>query len=288
MPDPHPGPASHPTSRQELTEVPEPITDPYPLAADQQGVFVTAALVAALGPGPAITYSHLRWICEHSRHSPREDGWTKLVATQIADDIGLPVKTVRKHLADFAEQGWVERRQDLGAAFDRSSWWRLPTSQSGHSMSAKREHQMSSNRALVLSTETEETTTSGEARIGNMGAARAKTSPQPRRRTPADDLFDALLEVDGVEPGTKLTRTQGSMYGKLRRELTDVDASADDVRRRARRYRTLHPDWQLTAAALVKHWASLSPKRATPTGRTDRDYGDTADEFARVVFGDDQ
>lgn len=261
--------------------------DPYRLSVDQRGVFVTAALVAAIGPGQAMTFSQLRWLCEHARHVERVDAdgvtWTKVVAAQLADDVGLPAKTIRNYLADFAAAGWAQRRQDLGSSFDRSSWWRL-MGQAGRSKVPNRDLLNVPDRDLVPLYETEETSLGRAPKSGD--ASPTQRSKPPRKRTMRDDVFDALLTVDGVEVGTKLTRSQGSLYGKLARELIEVDATADDVDVRARRYRSLHPSWELTASALVKHWGSLTPTKRTARRRsTNTDPNPT--EWSSIVHGDD-
>jgi len=91
-------------------------------------------------------------------------------------------------------------------------------------------------------------------------------NPLPKQASARADIFAALAEIDNADPDG-MTQTQGSKFGKLTSEI--MAAGCDDpseVARRAAAYRCLHPDWSLTAAAVVKHWASLdTPVTVTPS-----------------------
>jgi hypothetical protein len=93
-------------------------------------------------------------------------------------------------------------------------------------------------------------------------AAKRETAkvPKPRRRNPE---LDALAAVDGSD----LAQVTGSAWGRHAKALHEIrgvcpDVSADEIRRRAENYRTLHPTWTITATALAKHWGSLDSKSA--------------------------
>lgn len=81
--------------------------------------------------------------------------------------------------------------------------------------------------------------------------------PLPAKRK-RNLLFDALAAVDGVADTTELTKSQAAHIGKLAAELAAIDASPDDVQTRTANYRTAHPTWECTAAAVVKRWSSLA------------------------------
>lgn len=93
-----------------------------------------------------------------------------------------------------------------------------------------------------------------------------RQEPKERQRTHRDDLFDALCGIDRADPA-ELTRSQGSHYGRLVTQLDEVGATAQQVTERAMRYRRLHPDWECTAAAVVKHWATLTMSKQTTDGQ---------------------
>jgi Helix-turn-helix domain len=73
---------------------------------------------------------------------------------------------------------------------------------------------------------------------------------------PRDELFEALAEVEHASL-TDLTRSARGNLNAATKQLREIGATAEDVTVRADRYRRLHPTWELTAQALVKHWPSL-------------------------------
>lgn len=79
-----------------------------------------------------------------------------------------------------------------------------------------------------------------------------KDTKRPMR--PRDELWDALV----VEFGEPTTKTARGMYNRARKELEDADATAGDVRTRAREYRRRWPDVADTPTALVKHWHTMA------------------------------
>lgn len=83
------------------------------------------------------------------------------------------------------------------------------------------------------------------------------TPARARRRTPLDDLKDTLVTATGgrVE---EVTKKRWPQISSLATQLRDVGATPDDVTRRAKRYRSIHPTWDLTPEALVKHWSNLN------------------------------
>lgn len=80
--------------------------------------------------------------------------------------------------------------------------------------------------------------------------------PAARQR---DFLFEALCTVGGHDI-TALTKTTRGALNRARKELAEVGASADDVVARAATYRRLHPEWDFTVPALVRHWDTLVTK----------------------------
>jgi hypothetical protein len=72
---------------------------------------------------------------------------------------------------------------------------------------------------------------------------------------PRDELWDAIVTACGIE--ANMTKTQASLIGKVRRELAEVDATPNQVKVRANRWRQRYRDAPLTPPTLAKHWASL-------------------------------
>jgi hypothetical protein len=82
-----------------------------------------------------------------------------------------------------------------------------------------------------------------------------KTATQSSARR-VDELFEAMVEVCGINR-TELTDAQrGSLNGALK-QLRSVNADASEVRIRAQRYREQMPQARLTPPALAKHWPTL-------------------------------
>lgn len=87
----------------------------------------------------------------------------------------------------------------------------------------------------------------------------ARTAPEPSRTVlnrPRDELFEVLAEIENADLG-HLTRSARGKLNDATKQLREVGASASDVRDRAAVYRRVHPTWDLTAPALVKHWPNL-------------------------------
>lgn len=80
-------------------------------------------------------------------------------------------------------------------------------------------------------------------------------------KRPRDPLFDALAcagrAVDLEHLPASSARTIAVKLAELRRAQPDVTPA--EISARAARYRREHPDWALTPAALVAHWAELAP-----------------------------
>lgn len=82
-----------------------------------------------------------------------------------------------------------------------------------------------------------------------------KTPPPARRR---DLIFEAVAEVCGID-WHQLTPAARGPLTRAVKELKGVNATPEEIRNRARRYRTRYRDRvDLTPTALSKHWAALS------------------------------
>lgn len=90
----------------------------------------------------------------------------------------------------------------------------------------------------------------------------ATTGGNGKKPRPRDPLFDALAcagrRVDLAHLPASTARTIAVKVAELRAAQPDV--TPEEITRRAHRYRREHPDWALTPAALVKHWAELAPE----------------------------
>lgn len=77
----------------------------------------------------------------------------------------------------------------------------------------------------------------------------------PRKRTPKDDLFDALVELNWGA-GVKCPSKQASWVASVASDLMGLGATPDEVRKRFAHLKALYP--LSTISALAKHWAEVA------------------------------
>ena len=129
----------------------------------------------------------------------------------------------------------------------------------------------------AIDSDTDTDTDNHSAKSESVSDVLAADAPEPsqgeplkrtRKHTPApvNPLWDVLVEVFG-EPTTK---PEKSNYGRVVRDLREVDATPDDVRLRVANH-ARSCDWDLTINALVSHWTELgrppNPSRPRQNGR---------------------
>lgn len=96
----------------------------------------------------------------------------------------------------------------------------------------------------------------------------APASPTPVAR-PRDELFDAVVEVCGIQP-TELTPTARGGLNRAVADLRRVGADPQGIRERAAAYHRRYKSATLTPPALAKHWPQLGPDSdiaSDPIGR---------------------
>jgi hypothetical protein len=68
-----------------------------------------------------------------------------------------------------------------------------------------------------------------------------------------------------MDPDGAFTTTSRSVINRVVKELKEIEASPEEITRRARRWRVVYPTITLTPTALVKHWPALvSPVPTAP------------------------
>ncbi len=92
----------------------------------------------------------------------------------------------------------------------------------------------------------------GEDRRGEESKGEDRIAPRTAR-TP-NPHWDALVSVFGYSPKSKPEQT---LWGKLAKNLNEMDATQESVAEAARRYRASMPNAELTPPALVKHYERL-------------------------------
>lgn len=85
------------------------------------------------------------------------------------------------------------------------------------------------------------------------------TSGPPKRARERDLLFEAVVEATGLSLDA-LTKSARGAANRATKELREVGASPELVRRAAKQYVKEYPDAALTPTALAKHFPKLVPK----------------------------
>jgi hypothetical protein len=113
-----------------------------------------------------------------------------------------------------------------------------------------------------------ESASTGTGEQGNRGTGEEPLAPAtpPRAERPRDALFDAVVEVCGIDPKTLTASGRGAINNSLK-QLREVEATPPQVQLRANRYRQQYRDAPLTPSALAKHWGSLTGASPPPGQR---------------------
>lgn len=87
-----------------------------------------------------------------------------------------------------------------------------------------------------------------------------KNLPEAENGSP----FEALAELEGWTPATKLTKSAGAKVGAALKEIEAIDPNitGTEIRARIVRYRREFPNAAVTAPAIAKHWQRLKPAPA--------------------------
>ena len=83
---------------------------------------------------------------------------------------------------------------------------------------------------------------------------------EPLAATPPkvkDNLFETVAQACGINL-TGMTRSARGQLNKACKELREIEATAEQVKAKAKAYRTQYPNATLTPTALVKHWSSFA------------------------------
>ncbi|MCP5087515.1 MAG: hypothetical protein GY952_12010 [Rhodobacteraceae bacterium] len=106
---------------------------------------------------------------------------------------------------------------------------------------------------------------------------RERTVKKTRKRTPKDDVWDAICLEFGMDPSPKI-RSHRTRLGRLATDLTALGATESEIKKRALAMSSQWGAKSHTPEALVKHWDQLgagtledkSPKRiAAKPGKYD-------------------
>ena len=82
-----------------------------------------------------------------------------------------------------------------------------------------------------------------------------------------DNIFETVADACGISL-TGMTRTARGQLNKATKELREVGATEEQIRHKAKAYKTQYPNATLTPTALIKHWSSfgeLEKKQQRPS-----------------------
>lgn len=88
------------------------------------------------------------------------------------------------------------------------------------------------------------------------------TQPKSRPRNP---VWDAVVDECGWN-GQELTKSQKGRLASAVKELSEVGATEDEIRRRSANYRKKYPGMDLTPNALAANWASIADTNGSSGG----------------------
>lgn len=93
----------------------------------------------------------------------------------------------------------------------------------------------------------------GEGYKNKIAPTGAEVSLAERKERPQDKLWEAMIEVCGLDGGTPTDRERKAWNGAVK-SLRSAGATPGEVRARARCYRTRWPNMSLTPTALARRW----------------------------------
>lgn len=204
------------------------------------------------------------------------DGYCYASQERIAGDVSQGVRTVRRHLAALEAAGWIvrERRMSKGGGRAADGFYLVGyTDELPAKMASKQPAKLAANREGVTGQNGQGVT--GQFRQGyrpvstptikeleptieptireTRSSSHVRAVPKPSRAS--DPIWDALVAEIGHGPETKSER---GAWNTAVSQLREVEATAEQVRDRCRRYRAEWPKVRLTPTAIVRHWSEFA------------------------------
>jgi len=90
---------------------------------------------------------------------------------------------------------------------------------------------------------------------GGQPAPEEGSPAEPKKERKRNELLDTLAKIDGADP-LKVPPMGWSKYAKVLKNVKTVvpEITPEILLRAAKKYRQIHPTWELTATALASHW----------------------------------
>lgn len=208
-----------------------------------------------------------------------------------------PVRNPKRLAAKLVEVGrWHQAGHDCPDCPQTSDGWVIhgfldynPTAEEAAERAAQRAEagrkggQQSkpsgSKRSSGSRSKTEAAASGSASQNGSGRSSKTEAESNPVSRTPTesssedsgrgkrDEIFEALVEVAGLDMAT-LTKSERGRVNNAAKELRDVGASPDGIRARADVYRRRWPGVDLTPSALASNYSQLGTSEPKRNGRT--------------------
>lgn len=174
----------------------------------------------------------------------------------LALETGLSERAVQRAIKALEEGGWlrVERPAERGGRGHPNRYAaRVPEGRPWFSLPRQKGERGSPKDVnIYIST------------LSHRGNGDISSPLPPRSRRRGDPLFEAVYEATAGQPwslGASLTRTARAALNAAVRDLREVGATPDDVRRAAAAWPAVFPQARCTPHALAKHWHLLAAAR---------------------------
>ena len=194
-----------------------------------------------------------------------EDGTNAFPSIRhIAHKAGLDKRTVKRIIKKLIEMGELKRQlrhnqSSLFTVLIQDSWPDIPMN---ISIDDDDDEEV---QVVETSPEAVEVPPAPEKKL----PAKKKASPLVKKERPEDPIWNAVMDVCGIEQ-TTLNQSERSKYGGCCKLLKESQATSEEIYVRAERYRKRYEGIILTPPALANHWSSLSQDdastKAVPAG----------------------
>lgn len=167
---------------------------------------------------------------------------------RLAEKVCLSEDRVRVMLRQLENEGWITTHQSQGGTRQtptdrRPNLYRINMTRGrvgkpSRGRVDKRSRGRVGKPRIILST--------SDTSLGSTSRAKER-----------DELFDALVEVCEID-AERLTQSARGALNRATKELKEVSADVESVRRVAKAYRVKYPGASLTPVALSKHYPALA------------------------------
>lgn len=198
------------------------------------------------------------------------DGY--ITDAQVVRYVGAGMKDAPKRAEKLAEVGLWER---VSGGYQVRSWTSIhpTTEEKGRKLKADRDRKRGFQTELAKDSGRipRGIRTEGSAESLSLIHNSAETeteqllAPGKPARKP-DLIFEAVAEVCGVTVADLTKSARGELNAACK-QLRDVEATPNQIKVRAVRYRREYPGASLTPSALAKHWAAFGGNSARPVER---------------------